>query len=291
VSITGRTRLAGVIGWPVSHSRSPRLHNEWLRRAAIDGAYLPLPVAPGRLEDALRGLQAAGFRGVNVTIPHKEDAFRLCAGAPHALTDAARRCGSVNTITFDEDGRWHGDSTDGDGFLDSLRAEGVRPEAGLALLLGAGGSARAIAAALQRCGVPVSLAARRPEQAQALADALNATRGDAPAIAMCRWEDRDGALAERRLLVNTTPLGMEGKESAPPIDLAAAPAGLVVADIVYVPRLTPLLADAERRNLRTVGGIGMLAFQARIGFTRWFGAEPAVDEALLSWLLQPEPGA
>ncbi|MBB3172613.1 shikimate dehydrogenase [Endobacter medicaginis] len=266
--ITGAARLAGVIGWPVTHSRSPALHNHWLARYGLDGAYVPLPVAPGRLAEALSGLRACGFRGVNITLPHKEAAFALC----DSLDDSARGAGAANTLVFTEDGRIHGLCTDGTGFLDNLRAHGVDPLAGPALILGAGGSARAIAAGLLGLGVPVTIANRTPERAEALCAAL-------PGLARLDWADWAAALGRFALLVNTTSAGMGGTPALTP-DLAAAADSLTVADIVYVPRLTPFLAAAEARGLRCVGGLGMLLHQARGGFSAWFGIDPVVDDAL-----------
>ncbi len=271
--ISGRTRLAGLIGWPVASSRSPLIHNEWIRRAGIDGAYVPLPVAPGHLRTAVDGLRAAGFAGVNVTVPHKEDAFRLC----DTLTDAGRACGSVNTLVFTEDGLIHGDSSDGEGFLRSLQAAGMRPGAGPALLLGAGGAARAIAASLLAEGAPVSVANRSRDRAEALSADLRAA--GAGSVAVLDWESRAAALPDHALLVNTTSMGMAGDpETACPLD--HAPVAMAVADIVYVPRETPLLADARARGLRTVEGLGMLLHQAGVGFRAWFGVVPEVDAAL-----------
>ncbi len=275
VPISGRTRLAGLVGWPVSASRSPLIHNEWLRRAGIDGAYVPLPVQPGRLRVALDGLRAAGFAGVNVTLPHKEAAFRLA----DTLTEAASACGSVNTLLFGADGAMHGDSTDGHGFLASLRAERVDPAAGPALVLGAGGAARAIVAALLGQGVPVTLANRTRARAEALAETLAAAPGGE--IRVREWSERATCLRDQALVVNTTSIGMSGDLGTPcPLDDAAP--GLVVADIVYVPRITPLLAHAAARRLRTVEGLGMLLHQAAIGFERWFGAAPVIDAALVA---------
>jgi len=274
-SITGRTRLAGVVGWPVAHSRSPRLHNEWLRRYGIDGAYLPLPVAPGQLETALRGLQASGFAGVNVTIPHKQDAFALS----DVLSPAARRCGAVNTLMFTPDGRLHGDNSDGQGFLDSLRAAGVDPAAGSALLLGAGGAARAIAASLQAEGVAVYLANRTRERADALAALLQDAHNP---VRVLDWAARDRALGDQALLVNTTSLGMG--DAGLPCSLDGAAPTLVVSDIVYAPRVTPLLAEARARGLATVEGLGMLLHQARVGFAAWFGVDPTVDDSLFDFV-------
>ncbi len=272
--IGGRTRLAGVIGWPVGHSRSPLLHNEWLRRAGIDGAYVPLPVPPGQLDAALRGLRAAGFAGVNVTLPHKEEAFRLA----ELRTATAARCGSANTLTFLPDGRTQADSTDGPGFLDSLRADRIDPAAGPALVLGAGGAARAIASALQALGVAVQVANRSRHRAEALADALT---DPVNPVRVLDWDAREAALAGTALLVNASPVGMAHMPGSP-CGLGRAPAALVVADIVYLPRVTPLLAEARALGLRTVEGLGMLLHQGRPGFAAWFGTDPAVDASLLA---------
>ena len=263
--LTGRTRLAGVIGWPVSHSRSPRLHNHWLGRHGIDGAYVPLAVAPADLAAAVRGLRAAGFVGANVTVPHKEAVLALC----DQVLPAGRRAGAVNTLVFGSDGIT-GTNTDGIGFIENLRAHGVDPAAGPALLLGAGGAARAIAAALLDLGVPVTVANRSADRAAALAAAL-------PGLRVLPWAER-AALGGQALLVNTTVLGMTGQDALDmPLDRAAP--GLVVADIVYAPLVTPLLADAAARGLATVGGLGMLLHQAVAGFASWFGVTPAVDQA------------
>ncbi len=264
--IAGSARLAGVVGWPVAQSRSPRLHGHWLRRHGIDGAYVPLPVAPEDLRTAVLGLRACGFAGLNVTVPHKVAAMALCDRLEHS----ARRAGAVNTLVFGPEGI-AGSNTDGAGFLANLRAHGVAP-AGPALLLGAGGGARAIAAALADAGVAVTVANRTPARAAALAAAV-------PGVRILDWADRDAALPDHALLVNTTQLGMAGQPPlSMPLDRAAS--GLVVADIVYAPLETPLLAEARARGLRTVGGIGMLLHQAVPGFAAWFGVTPAVDAAL-----------
>ena len=270
--LTGKARLAGVVGWPVSHSRSPLLHNHWLARYGIDGAYVPLAVAPGMLETALRGLQAAGFAGVNVTVPHKEAAAALC----DRLEPSARDTGSANTLVFTADGEILGSSSDGQGFIASLRATGVDPCAGPVLLLGAGGAARAIAAALLDCGVAVLVANRTLERAQALARTL-------PGVGVVPWQEWPAHLGGARLLVNTTSLGMTGQDPLA-ADLSHALPALVVADIVYVPHETLLLSQARARGLRTVPGIGMLLHQAVPGFTAWFGRKPEVDEAAMEAL-------
>jgi shikimate dehydrogenase len=265
--LSGNARLAGITGWPVSHSRSPRLHGFWLERYGIDGAYLPLPIDPAHFPAAIRGLMLAGFAGVNVTIPHKVAAFAICDD----VDESARRAGAVNTLVF-ENGRIRGSNTDGWGFLENLRANGVDPAAGPALILGAGGSARAVAAVLLELGVRVTVANRTRTRADDLAREL-------PGLTVIDWDARDRALPGIALLVNTTSLGMAGHPRVE-IDLDRGARGLTVADIVYVPMETPLLAAARARQIRSVEGLGMLLYQAVPGFRTWFGADPMVDEAL-----------
>jgi shikimate dehydrogenase len=271
-TLSGTSRLAGVFGWPVSHSRSPRLHGYWLARHGIDGAYLPLPVRPERFEAAVRSLADLGFAGANVTIPHKEAAFALC----DELSDVARRAGSVNTLVF-RDGRIHGTSTDGFGCLESIRAQapGWHAAAGPAVILGAGGAVRAVAAALLDAGCPrLTLVNRTPARAEQIARDL----GGPVEVATTP------PLAEAALLVNGTSLGMAGE---PPLDLdlAPLPPQAVVQDMVYVPLETPLLAAARARGLRAVDGLGMLLHQARPGFEAWFGVAPEVDAELRDFML------
>jgi shikimate dehydrogenase len=265
--LSGTSRIAGIIGWPVSHSRSPRLHGHWLDRYGIDGAYIPLPVRPEHFASAVKGVQNAGFAGANVTIPHKIAAFEIC----DVVEDSARRAGAVNTLVFN-DGRITGSNTDGWGFLAHLRANQVALQRRPALLLGAGGAARAIAAVLLDAGVPVTVANRTPQRAERLAV-------DLPGLSLVPWEARTQAMREAALLVNTTSLGMHGH---PPLDLPLdhASPGLVVCDIVYVPLETPLLADARARGLKAVDGLGMLLHQAVPGFHAWFGRMPEVDDQL-----------
>lgn len=275
--LSGSARLAGVLGWPVTHSRSPRLHGHWLEFHGIDGAYLPLPVRPDRFEPAVRALVDLGFRGANVTLPHKEAALALC----DAVTPLARRIGSVNTLVFRE-GRIEGDSSDGFGFLENLRQEAPawRAEAGPAVVLGAGGAARAVVAALLDAGAPgVRLLNRTPARADALAADLGG------AIEVLDWGDWRSALTEAGLLVNTTTLGMAGQ---PPlaIELDALPPAALVNDIVYAPLETPLLAAARARGNPAVDGLGMLLHQARPGFEAWFGVAPAVTPALRRAVLE-----
>lgn len=264
--LTGQARLAGVIGWPVAHSRSPLLHGTWLARHAIDGAYLPLPVHPDDFPACVAALVRMGFAGVNVTIPHKQAAFALC----DEVSPGALRAGAVNTLVF-RDGAIFGSNTDGTGFLANLRAHDIDPAAGPALVLGAGGAARAIGAALADCGIPVTYCNRTHERATTLATTLSGRA--------IRWDDRMAALSDHALLVNTTALGMSG-HAALDLTLDAAPSSLAVADIVYVPLETGLLAAARARGLRTAGGLGMLLHQAVPGFAAWFGVTPVVDNEL-----------
>lgn len=264
--ITGSTRLAGVIGWPVAHSRSPLLHNAWIARHGVDGAYVPLPVRPEGLAAAVRGLAAAGFAGANVTIPHKVAVMELC----DALDPGAVRVGAVNTLVFSQ-GRVAGSNTDGWGFLEHLRASGSDPAAGPVLLLGAGGAARAIAVALHGAGADVTIANRGAARAEALA-------ADLP-VRVLPWDRRADALGGFAMVVNTTSLGMKG-QPALELDLARAASSLTVADIVYAPLETPLLAGARVRGLLAVDGLGMLLHQARAGFQAWFGVLPEADRAV-----------
>ncbi len=270
--IDGHTKLAGVMGWPVEHSRSPMLHNHWCRVHDVNGTYVPLPTRPEHFEAALKGLAAAGFRGVNVTIPHKEAAMRAC----DSMTDTARRAGAVNTVRF-ENGHIIGDCTDGTGFCDNLTAHGVTLS-GRALILGAGGAARAVAAALLDRGCEVVVANRTMARAEAMVEALKG--GEA-----VEWYDWPSLLPGCSLLVNATSLGMNGKAD---VDWSAmlrqAGSSLCVTDIVYTPRETPLLKAAKAADLQTVDGLGMLIHQARAGFRSWFGVDPEADEATFNLL-------
>jgi len=270
--LSGKARLAGVLGWPIAHSRSPRLHGFWLARGGIDGAYLPLPVSPDAFAGAVRALVDLGFAGANVTLPHKEAAFALC----DTVDAVARRAGSVNTLVFGADGAIHGTSTDGYGFLESLaeQAPGFAATEGPAVILGAGGAVRAVAAALLDAGCPrLILVNRTAERAEALARDLGGF------VEVAASADLRGVA----LLVNGTSLGMDGQ---PPleIDLAALPSQAVVADMVYVPLETPLLAAARARGLQGVDGLGMLLHQARPGFSAWFGMAPVVDAELRAFM-------
>lgn len=227
---------------------------------------MPLAIAPDNFGEAVRGLAKAGFMGANVTIPHKQAAFALC----DVVDPSAARAGAVNTLVFTPGGIT-GVNTDSAGFIANLCAHGVNPAAGPALILGAGGAARAIAVALQDAGAEVTICNRTAARADALAATLGART--------LAWEARHAALADFALLVNTTSLGMERQPDLE-IDLGHAGARLAVADIVYVPLETPLLAAARARGLQAVEGLGMLLHQAVPGFAAWFGVTPVVDDEL-----------
>lgn len=283
-SISGKAKVAGVMGWPIGHSRSPRLHGWWLRHYGIDGAYVPLAVAPERAEQAIRALPALGFRGCNVTVPLKEIAFRTV----DRLDDTARRMGAVNTIVVAEDGALEGGNTDGFGFIENLRAE--RPDwtadPGPAVVIGAGGAARAVVVALLDAGAPeVRLVNRTRARAEELAADL-AAAGLAGTVRVVEWVSRETALDGAALLVNTTTQGMAG-QPALDLPLRALPVTALVNDIVYVPLETPLLAEARLRGNPVAGGIGMLLHQARPGFKAWFGVEPEVTADLARFVLAP----
>lgn len=276
--VGGKTKVAGVMGWPVGHSLSPRLHGFWLAEHGIDGVFVPLPVRPEHFADALRALPKLGFVGASVTLPHKEAALKLADEA-----DAqARRIGAVNTLIVRPDGGVLGRNTDAFGFMASLRegAPGWRADAGAAVVLGAGGAARAVVAALSEAGVrEIRVVNRTIERARELARAMDSVVVARP------WAERAEALAGAALVVNTTSLGMRGQ---PPLDLdlAPLPATATVADIVYAPLETPLLKAARARGLAGVDGLGMLLHQGRPAFAAWFGVEPTVTPALRAAVLQ-----
>lgn len=280
--LSGKTMLAGVMGWPVAHSRSPRLHGYWLSYYGIDGAYVPLAVTPDRVAEALRALPVLGFKGCNLTLPHKERAFREV----DELSATAQRIGAVNTVIVGRDGRLRGDNTDAYGFIEHLGASAPdwrrmnRP----AVVLGSGGAARAVVVALLDAGIgEIRLINRTADRAQALADALGRS------VAPLPWAERHRALEGAGLLVNTTSLGMTGHEPLD-LDLAALPRDAVVDDLVYAPLETELLKAAAARGNRTVDGLGMLLHQARPGFEAWFGVAPAVTPELRAFVLQDLAG-
>lgn len=273
--LSGKAALAGVLGCPVSHSRSPRLHNYWLNMLGIDGAYVPLFVTPQHLGQVVKALPHMGFKGANVTVPHKEAVFDLV----DEVDPLAARIGAINTIVVGDQGRLIGRNTDGFGFVENLRQGAPQWQAKkTAVILGAGGAARAVAVALQDCGAEtIRIVNRSASRAEALAETVGG-------LEVALWEDRDRCLEDAALLVNTTTLGMVGQ---PELDLSLEylPKDAVVNDIVYVPLETPLLARARARGNPTVDGLGMLLWQAAPGFEAWFGQRPTVTAALRDYVL------
>ena len=272
MSLSGKAALAGVIGWPVGHSRSPRLHGFWLEQYGIDGAYLPLAVKPEDFAEVLRALPRMGFKGANVTVPHKEAALALA----DYVEPLARRIGAVNTLVVRADGSLEGRNTDAFGFIENLRQgyPGFSAALGPSVVLGAGGAARAVIAALQDDGCPdILLLNRTRDRAEEVAADLGG------AVRVLPWEQRSQVLAGAALLVNTTTLGMNGQ---PPLDLALddLPPTALVTDIVYAPLETALLAAGRARGNPVVDGLGMLLHQARPGFAAWFGTMPDVTSDL-----------
>ncbi len=273
----GQARLAGVMGWPIGHSLSPRLHGYWLDRYGINGAYVPLAVPADAFDGAFRALPLLGFAGVNVTIPYKEAALAAVDDAD----ETARRIGAANTISVLPDGSLYGQNTDAFGFITNLK-NGMpdwRAADGPVVVIGAGGAARAVCVALLDAGVPeIRLANRTVRRADSLARDIGGP------FAVTPWPRLTAAMEGAALLVNTTGLGMTGE---PPleVDLRHLALEAVVTDIVYAPLETPLLAAARARGNRTVDGLGMLLHQGRPGFARWFGVEPDVTPALREFVL------
>jgi shikimate dehydrogenase len=265
-------KRACVIGWPVAHSRSPVIHRYWLERYRIDGAYEKEAVRPEDFERFLMALSANGYVGANVTLPHKQAALR----AARFADEAAIAIGAANTLWLDADGALHAGNTDAYGFMTNLDSEAPQWNEGLgaAMVLGAGGAGRAILFGLVGAGASkILLANRTRARAESLAEAFG------PTVEVIGWDERNRALAGCGLLVNTTSLGMTGQAPLD-IDLAALPADAVVADIVYNPLETPLLAAARARGNTAVDGLGMLLHQAVPGFERWFGVRPEVTPEL-----------
>ena len=270
-------KLAGVMGWPVAHSRSPLIHNHWIAQHGLQGAYVLLPVRPEHLEQALRALPVMGFAGCNLTIPHKIEALRL---VDHVDANAAR-IGAVNTVVVESDGSLSGRNTDGYGYIQSLLEAQPhwRADAGPITVVGAGGAARAVLAGLIDAGaINIRLTNRSDTKAVDMAQEFGGPVHAVP------WQDRHDTLRDCSLLVNTTNQGMHGQA---PLDVALetlAP-GALVSDIVYVPLQTPLLEQAQRRGHTTVHGLGMLVHQARAAFEAWFGVRPEVSPELMQKVL------
>ncbi len=266
-----RIPLAGVIGSPIAHSKSPRLHGHWLKTYGIRGYYVPMDVAQSDLREVIAALPKAGFVGVNVTIPHKETVLALA----DVVTDRAALIGAANTLIFRKDGRIHADNTDGYGFIANLRqnAPGWDPAAGPAAVIGAGGGARAVIASLIEVGVPeIRLANRTRNRAEALRSEFGAK------VIVHDWVHAGNMMEDAATVVNTSSLGMEGKpDFRIPLDAMSPKA--VVTDLVYTPLETRLLKEAVERGCVAVDGLGMLLHQAAPAFERWFGTRPEVDQA------------
>lgn len=267
-----RFLLAGVMGWPVMHSRSPKIHNFWLAKHGLTGVYVPLAIKADGLRAALRALPALGFAGCNLTIPHKEAAVDVV----DRVDPVAKRIGAINCIVVAPDGSLEGRNYDGFGYLQSVLEAWPewRADAGPIAVIGAGGAARAVLVSLADRGAQeIRLVNRTSSRALALAQEFG------PPVTAVAWTDRHAALDGVAMLVNTTSQGMAG---LPPLDLAldTLPASALVSDIVYVPLETPLLAAARRRGNRTVNGLGMLLHQARPAFHAWFGIMPEVTAEL-----------
>lgn len=266
-----RIPLAGVIGSPIAHSKSPQLHRHWLKTYGIPGYYIPMDVSPENLREVVTTLPKAGFVGVNITVPHKEKVMEIA----DLITDRAILIGAANTLIFRKDGKIHADNTDGYGFVENLRqgAPNWNPKAGPAAVLGAGGAARAVIASLLDVGVPEILISNRT---RIRADALQQDFGKR--LKVVDWVQAGNMLEEAVTVVNTTSLGMIGKpELRVPLD--GLRPGAVVTDLVYAPLQTRLLRVAEEMGCVTVDGLGMLLHQAVPAFERWFGVRPTVDAA------------
>jgi shikimate dehydrogenase len=262
-AISGATRVAGIIGDPVAHSRSPAIHNAAFAAVGLDWVFVAFPVPAGGAAAALAGIRDLGIAGLNVTMPHKTDAALAC----DVLSPTAAALGVVNTVVV-IDGKLLGDSTDGEGLLRSLRDEGVEPGTIRAVVLGAGGAARAIVHGLGGCGATVTVAARRPEAAEAAA----ALAPGGMAVALGAVAD---AISQADVVINATPLGMAGE--APPFDPDVLVGRRLVLDTVYHPVETPLLAAARARSVPAVNGLGMLVHQAAIAFELFTGITPPLD--------------
>jgi len=263
VSIDGHTKVTGIIGWPVEHSLSPAMHNAAYEALGLNWVYVAFPVAPDGVGDALRGLAAAGCAGLNVTIPHKQAVIPYCS----ATSDAVEAIGAANTLIPDGDGGFRADNTDAAGFLRALDAvAGLDLSGAQALVIGAGGAARAVAWSLRSRGARLLVSNRTNEKAAALGPTV-------PFAAATL----DEACASVDLVVNCTSLGLEGDAVPAELPVDGLRRGQVVADIVYRPGGTPWLAAAADRGAVAVDGLGMLLHQGADAFTQWTGAEPPVE--------------
>lgn len=263
MTIDGRTRVAGIIGWPVEHSLSPAMHNAAFRELGLNWIYAAFPVDPERVGEAVRGLAAAGCAGLNVTIPHKQAVIAHCS----QVSDAVAAIGAANTLVPDGAGGFRADNTDAAGFLRALDEQAPLDVAGRdALVIGAGGAARAVVFALRSRGARVRVANRTPARAAELGDPV-------PFVAQAL----ETVAAQSALVVNTTSLGLHGDQVPPELPLAGLGRHQVVADIVYRPGGTPWLAAVAARGARTVDGLGMLLHQGAAAFEQWTGEAAPVD--------------
>mgnify|MGYP001792890456 CR=1 FL=1 len=268
---TEKIPLAGVLGSPIAHSKSPQIHMHWLKTYGIPGHYIPLDVGPDDLSIVTQTLPKMGFVGANVTIPHKEAILKIA----DRVTDRATLIGAANTLIFRQDGKIHADNTDGVGFIQNLRSNAPQwvPSSGPAAVFGAGGAARAVVSALLEVGVPEI---RLSNRTRVRADALQAEFGHK--ITVVDWVQAGNMVDNAHLLVNTTSLGMMGKPALR-VPLDGLRPGTIVNDLVYAPLKTQLLAEAEKKGCAIVDGLGMLLYQAVPAFERWFGQRPVVDTA------------
>ncbi len=269
--------MAGVMGWPVAHSRSPTIHNHWIRQYGLQGAYGLFSVQPDKLEDAIRGLPALGLAGCNITIPHKVNAMKLM----DVIDPLARRMGAINTIVVTPEGALHGFNNDGFGYIQSLldAKPDWKADAGPVTVLGAGGAARAVVLSLLDQGATeIRLTNRTRGKAQALCDEFGS------GIQVVDWSERHDALNGVALLVNTTNQGMHGE---PELDLQLDQlhTTALVSDAIYVPLETALLRNARLRGNATVNGLGMLLNQARPAFNAWFGVMPEISPELVQAIM------
>ena len=274
-------KLAGIMGWPVAHSRSPSIHNYWIKQHGLNGSYVLLPTDPANLKDALKGLSVLGFAGCNLTIPHKVMALPLV----DRINDTARRMGAINTIVVEADGSLSGFNNDGFGYIQSLldAKPDWQADAGPVLVMGSGGAARAVIVSLAEKGAKdIRVCNRTDSSAADLAAefAADFAQNLGTKIAAVSWAQRHDAVEDVALLVNTTSQGM-GSNPALNLNLDKLPVTALVSDVVYIPLETPLLKAAKARGNPTAGGLGMLLHQARPAFQSWFGVMPEVTPELL----------
>jgi len=269
--------VAAVLGHPINHSKSPKLHNYWLSLFNIDGYYIPLDIDPRNFENSIRALSGLGFVGANVTIPYKEKVLKIA----DKISDRAAIIGAANTLTFLQDGSIYADNTDGYGFLQNIKCKYNDWSAGegTSVVFGAGGASRAILGALIEDGANEVILANRT---RSRADQLRSDFG--AKIKVVDWMKVQNYLSDASTVINATSLGMDGKAELP-IPLQELKKNALVTDIVYTPLNTPLLENAAKRGCRTVDGLGMLIHQAIPGFERWFGVKPDVSEKLRELLI------